>query len=221
MSFLNAAKQGNTLNQKSAGLDFPMHPQRLSNGTRLLPVEPGQRDMRPESSPLLCEPGKYQSMTKRPLQSGQLIHRLNPGPEIFRAIRVTETTNPGHGEVKRFHRQIPGSIANIRKPMCFYTAQKCEGQVQLVRPLPPRPGDRLLDSQQPLFDRVRNLQPEEQAKSFWLIQSAPQTIPETGAGNTRQSCRIPRATPSPVRGCLSVHRLPPVPAPARLPIQSR
>ena len=117
MSFLNAAKQGNTLNQKSAGLDFPMHPQRLSNGTRLLPVEPGQRDMRPESSPLLCEPGKYQSMTKRPLQSGQLIHRLNPGPEIFRAIRVTETTNPGHGEVKRFHRQIPGSIANIRKPM--------------------------------------------------------------------------------------------------------
>lgn len=132
-------------------------------------------------------------MAKYVLQLSQFFHWLHAGPEIFRVFRVAKTTNPAHGKIKRFNGRTPGCITNVRELFRFHTAQKHQGQVQLIRPLPARTDDWPLNCQQLLFDGLRNFQPEEKAKPCCLIQPAPQTVPGTGAGNTVQSCRTHHA----------------------------
>ena len=189
----------------------------IGNRTRSL-LETGQCDMWPKSTSHLPESAGCQPLNERIMQVSQFFHRLNPGPEIPWVIWLAKAIDATDSQIKRFDRQVPGCITNAGKLLRLHTAEKHQGQVQLIRPLPARSGQRALNQQQLLFDRFRNFQPEEQAKRFCPIQHAPRIAAETGAGNTVQSCRTRHARSSPTPDCLSAHRRFPAPTPARSPV---
>lgn len=158
----DALKQRKPVHRKSTGMDCLMLPQQFPNRTGLF-LETGQRNMRPESTFFLHESTRCQSLIERITQPGQFFHWLHPGPEVLRVIGVAKATNTADGQIKRLNGQIPGRITNVRELLRFHISQKRHSEMQLILPLPTRTGHRLLNRQQPLFDRLRNFQPKEQA----------------------------------------------------------
>lgn len=142
----DALKQRNLIHGKSTGMDSLVLSQQFPHRTGLFP-ETGQRNMRPEGTLLLPESTRCQSLKEFIMQPGQLCHRLYSGPEVLRAVRVTKTTHPGHGKIKRLNGKLPGRIANVRELLRLYTAEKRQCQMQLVRLLPAGTRYRLLNRQ--------------------------------------------------------------------------
>ncbi|GEM_PF-573778 len=177
--------------------------------------------MRAERALFLLKPGHAEPLVKHLVKLCQFIRWLNSGPQIFWRVRSAEAAQAANRKIKSFNWQVSGGITYIRQPLSGHTTEKYQCKMQLIRSLPARPSDRLLDRHQTPFHRIGDFQSEEQTTCFWFIQPAPQTILETGADNTALSCHKHHARPSPTTNCPSVHKLPPTPLPAPSPIESR
>ena len=84
-------------------------------------------------------------LVKHLVKLGQFIRWLNSGPQIFWKVRSAEAAQAANREIKLSNWQVSGGIANIRQPLPGHTTEKYQGKMQLIRSLPARPCNRLLN----------------------------------------------------------------------------
>lgn len=98
-----------------------------------------------ERALFLLKPRHAKPLVKHLVKLCQCIRWLNSGPQIFWKVRSAETAKAANREIKLFNWQVSGSITYIRQPLPGHTTEKYQRKMQLIRSLPARPCNRLLN----------------------------------------------------------------------------
>ena len=98
-----------------------------------------------ERALFLLNPGHTEPLAKHLVKLCQFIRWLNSGPQIFWRVRSAEAAQAANRKLKSFNWQVSGGITYIRQPLSGHTTEKYQRKMQLIRSLPSRPCNRLLN----------------------------------------------------------------------------
>jgi YesN/AraC family two-component response regulator len=98
-----------------------------------------------ERALFLLKPVHEEPLAKHLVKLCQSIRCLNSGPQIFWKVRSAETAQAANREIKLSNWQVSGSITYIWQPLPGHTTEKYQRKMQLIRSLPARPCNRVLD----------------------------------------------------------------------------
>ena len=101
--------------------------------------------MRAERALFLLKPGHAEPLVKHLVKLCQFIRWLNSGPQIFWRVRSAEAAQAANRKIKSFNWQVSGGITYIRQPLSGHTTEKYQCKMQLIRSLPARSSNRLLE----------------------------------------------------------------------------
>jgi len=93
----------------------------------------------------LLKPWHAEPLAKHLVKLCQFIRWLNSGPQIFWKVRSAEAAQATNRKIKPPNWQVSGGITYIRQPLPGHTAEKYQRKMQLIRSLPARPCNRLLN----------------------------------------------------------------------------
>ncbi len=98
-----------------------------------------------ERALFLLKPRHAKPLVKHLVKLCQFIRWLNSGPQIFWKVRSAKATQAANRNVKSSKWQVSGGITYIRQPLPDHITQKYQRKMQLIRSLPARPCNRLLN----------------------------------------------------------------------------